>query len=110
MTESTMSLLDGKLAAPSLFDRMTSKGFTATCGITFVVSLIALPLIGFGAFTARDEDGWITAFMAITSFVLLASGVLLVALAIVAWIQREDPKDRVSSNVPPTFSSRSTTT
>jgi hypothetical protein len=105
-----MSLLDGKLAAPSLLDRMTSKGFTATCGITFVVSLIALPLIGFGAFTARDEDGCIIAFMAITSFVLLASGVLLVALAIVAWIQREDPKDRVSSNVPPTFSSRSTTT
>jgi hypothetical protein len=88
-----MSLLDGKLEASSLIDRMTFKGLTIGCGITFLTSMIAFPVIGFGAFTARDENGWITGIMALTALIWLASGLLLVVWVIVAWIQRKDTQD-----------------
>lgn len=54
----------------------------------FAVSLAGIPLISFGAFTARDEHGWILGFIMLLTLVCLGSGLLLVVIGIVALMRR----------------------
>lgn len=85
-----MSLLDGEMGRAGFLERLTLRNLTMTSAIAFVVSLIGVPLISFGAFTARDEHGWIMGFVMLLTLVCLGSGLLLVVLGIVALRTRKE--------------------
>jgi hypothetical protein len=85
-----MGLLNGKLDTGSVLDRLTLKGLFYICGGTFLGSAIALPVIGFGTFTARDSGGWLLGLLMLIAALLIVSVLLIPVLLLVAWIQRGD--------------------
>ena len=83
-----MGLLDGQVGRVSFLDRITFKGMFCACGVAFIVSVVAFPMIGFGAFSAQDKDGWIMGLMMLVFAIGAFSGLLLLVMGVVALMQR----------------------
>ena len=85
-----MSLLDGQLGKVTLLERLSLKNLVAGCGIAFVTSVIAVPLLSFGAFSATGKAGeWMFGLIMVLFMIGAASGLLLAVLGIVALMQRK---------------------
>jgi len=69
------------------------KGLLIACGVSFLGSTIAFPLIAFGAFSAKDENGWINDLLMLIVAVWLFSGLFFLVMGIVFWIQHRHNRD-----------------
>ena len=84
-----MGILDGQVGKAWLLDRISFKTLLVTCGISFVASLVATPLLSFGAFGATGTAGeWMFGLVLLVFMIGAVSGLLLVVLGIVALMQR----------------------
>ena len=85
-----MGILDGQVGKASLLDRVSFKNLLVGSAISFVASIIGVPLLSFGAFSATGNAGELAFGLVMLIFAIGAvSGLLLVVLGIVALMQRK---------------------
>jgi len=82
-----MGLFDSQTRKPTLAERLSDRvsivSLLVGSGATFLITAIGVPFLSFGAFTARDEKGYIMGAIMFLFAICLLSGILFVVTILV---------------------------